>query len=348
VESGTVERDEQRYAEVAVPLGDDGRIVLLSGSLRDTLSDVHLVQRRLLAFGGVALFAAILLGLAAAEVFARRLRRLERAAERIAAGDFSEPIVDAGSDEVGELARAFERMRGRLAQLDDARRAFIANASHELRTPLFSLGGFLELLQDEDLDESTRREFLATMTEQVERLTKLATGLLDLSRLDAGRLRVEPEPVELRELASTLVEEFAAVARARHHSLELVPGEDAVAFADPERALQIGRVLVENAIRHTPPGTPVRLVVRAPAELAVVDEGAGIPPEVSEQIFERFTRLESATASGSGLGLAIARELASLMGGSIRLESRAGRTTFTLVLPLAGAISRGNAAAPVA
>jgi signal transduction histidine kinase len=348
VESGTVERDEQRYAEVAVPLADDGRIVLLSASLRDTLSDVHLVQRRLLAFGGVALFAAILLGLAAAEVFARRLRRLERAAERIAAGDFSEPIVDAGSDEVGELARAFERMRGRLAQLDDARRAFIANASHELRTPLFSLGGFLELLQDEDLDEPTRREFLATMTEQVARLTKLATDLLDLSRLDSGRLRVEPERVELRELATTLVEEFTAVARARRHSLELVPGEDAAAFADPERALQIGRVLVENAIRHTPPGTPVRLVVGAPAELAVVDEGGGIPPEVSEQIFERFTRLESTTASGSGLGLAIARELASLMGGSIRLDSRPGQTTFTLVLPLAGAIPRENAAAPVA
>ena len=88
-------------------------------------------------------------------------------------------------------------MRVRLAQLDHARREFIANASHELRTPLFSLGGFLELLDDEELDEATRREFLESMREQVERLTKLATDLLDLSRLDAGRLRVEHEPVEL-------------------------------------------------------------------------------------------------------------------------------------------------------
>src|SRR5207253_1355087 len=83
------------------------------------------------------------------------------------------------------LAAAFERMRGRLAQLDDARRAFIANASHELRTPIFALGGFLELLRDEDLDEATTREFVGTMVEQVERLTKLATDLLDLSRLAA-------------------------------------------------------------------------------------------------------------------------------------------------------------------
>src|SRR5439155_9167188 len=135
--------------------------------------------------------------------FAGRIRRLERAADRIAAGDFEQPVDDRARDELGQLAAAFERMRRRLARLDDARRAFIANASHELRTPIFSLGGFLELLQDEELDEPTRREFLATMTEQIERLTKLATDLLDLSRLDAGRLRLDVEPVDLRELAET-------------------------------------------------------------------------------------------------------------------------------------------------
>src|SRR5207253_4951697 len=127
--------------------------------------------------------------------FAGRIRRLERAADRIAAGDFEQPVVDQGRDEVGQLAAAFERMRRQLAQLDDARRAFIANASHELRTPIFSLGGFLELLRDEELDEATRREFVVVMAEQVERLRKLAIDLLDLSRLDAGALRLEPEVV---------------------------------------------------------------------------------------------------------------------------------------------------------
>src|SRR5204863_8094129 len=124
---------------------------------------------------------------------ARRIRRLEAAAERIAAGDLDAPVHDEGRDELGELAAAFERMRRRLAQLDDARRAFIANASHELRTPLFSLGGFLELLDDEELDEATRAEFIATMSEQVERLTRLAADLLDLSRIDSGRVRIERE-----------------------------------------------------------------------------------------------------------------------------------------------------------
>ena len=92
-------------------------------------------------------------------------------------------------------------MRLRLAGLERARREFIANASHELRTPIFSLGGFLELLDDEDLDEATRKEFLGTAREQVTRLTKLATDLLDLSRLDAGRVQLEREKLDLGALA---------------------------------------------------------------------------------------------------------------------------------------------------
>jgi signal transduction histidine kinase len=226
-------------------------------------------------------------------------------------------------------------MRLQLAQLDDARRFFIASASHELRTPLFSLGGFLELLQDEDLDEETRQEFFATMSEQVDRLTRLATDLLDLSRLDAGRLRVDRERIELGPLAQALAEEFAAVAQRGSHPLEVSVEEESEALADPEHVLRIGRVLLENALLHTPPGTPVRVVVRAPAELAVEDAGSGIPADQADRVFDRFTRLEGARASGSGLGLAIARELATLMGGSLRLESEPGRTALALDLPAA-------------
>ena len=160
-----------------------------------------------------------MLGYVGASFHAHRIRRLERAAERIAGGRFDEPVVDGGSDELGELASAFERMRERLAQLDTARKEFIANASHELRTPLFSLGGFLELMTDEDLDEETRTEFLATMREQVDRLTKLATDLLDLSRMDAGRLHLEQETVDLGDVARDLLDEMRALAERRGHSL---------------------------------------------------------------------------------------------------------------------------------
>ena len=240
-------------------------------------------------------------------------------------------------------------MRQRLAQLERARREFIANASHELRTPLFSLAGFLELMSDEELDPKTQAEFMATMREQVERLTKLATELLDLSRLDAGRLTVENEPVDLGSLAETLAEEFHAVALSSDHELAVNGGTTEVtALGDEERVLQIGRILVENALIHTPPGTPIRLAATrrdGSALLSVEDEGPGIPPEHSGQIFERFYRLEGSVASGSGLGLAIARELAELMGGSVELEPAPGRTLFSLVLPAAptqASISREN------
>ena len=337
VQRGRIVRGGSEYAEVAVA-DSGGNVLLFSAKLRATLQDVGLVQSRLLWSGLIALGLALVAGFGAASVFARRIRRLERAAERIAAGDFDQPVVDQGRDELGELARAFDRMRLRLARLDDARREFIANASHELRTPIFSLGGFLELLRDEELDEATRREFLETMTEQVERLSKLATDLLDLSRLDAGPMRLEREPVELAAIAEDLCEEFAAVARRLDHSLEADVREAGIALGDHERVLQIGRALVDNALLHTPTGTPVRIVARG-ADLAVEDAGAGIPADQHERVFARFSRLEGSRASGTGLGLAIAGELAARMGGGVELESRPGRTVFTLRL---AAFSREN------
>jgi signal transduction histidine kinase len=264
-------------------------------------------------------------------VFARRIRRLETAAERIAAGRFDVAVIDRSADELGELARAFDRMRLRLSQLERARREFIGNASHELRTPLFSLRGFIELLTDEDLDEPTRREFLETMREQVDRLQRLAEDLLDLTRLDAGRIRIERRVVDLRELAQDLCDEFRAVAVATQHELTLDAG-DAQALGDEERVLRIGRALLENAFKHTPEGTRVQ-VRSAGSTLAVADEGPGIPPEHAGHVFERFYRVDGARASGSGLGLAIARELAAAMGGTLDLTSTASRTTFTLHLP---------------
>ena len=327
--TGTVTRNEARWAEAALPFGN--YVLLLSAPLHDSLGNVSLVQRRVLAAGLLALVAALLIGYGAATVFARRIRRLERAAERIAGGDFDEPVDVSGSDELAELAVAFERMRVQLAQLDSARRAFIANASHELRTPIFSLAGFLELLTDEELDEPTRREFLGTMRGQVDRLSKLTVDLLDLSRLDAGRLRVEREPVDMARIAQDLAGEFAAVAQTSGHPLEAVPDGEALALADQQRALQIGRILIDNALVHTPEGTPV--TVRAATRLdsvvlSVEDAGPGIPPEAAERVFERFFRADGPRAAGSGLGLAIASELATLMGGRIELDSKPGLTSF--------------------
>jgi signal transduction histidine kinase len=329
--SGTVKHGGDEFAEVAQPVGSN-YIALLSAPLRDPLANVRTVQRRLVEAGALALLLALAVGYGAAFLFARRIRRLEAAAERIAAGKFDEPVVDRSPDELGQLARAFDRMRLQLAQLEGARREFIGNASHELRTPLFSLRGFIELLTDEELDEATRSEFLETMREQVERLQRLAEDLLDLTRLDAGRMHIERQRVNLSEVAEDLYAEFRAVAVATSHPLELETDGAAAALGDEGRVLRIGRALVENALVHTPAGT--RIVVRAAGHsLAVCDEGPGISQEQVANIFDRFYRVDGAKASGSGLGLAIARELAEAMGGRLDAQSTPGHTSFMLELP---------------
>ena len=334
---GRVERGGRPFGEVAVPLFS-GEVLLVSTPIEDQLATVRVVKRRLLYATGVALVIAAILGGVAASLHARRIRRLERAANRIAEGQFDEPVVDLGGDELGELAAAFERMRVQLAQLDTARKEFVANASHELRTPLFSLAGFLELMADEDLDEETRAGFLATTREQVERLTKLSTDLLDLSRMDAGRMRVEREEVALADAARVLADEFAPIAETTEHALTVDADPTAWAIADEERVLQIGRALIANALAHTPRGTEIVVTVARTGDrsmLAVTDDGPGIPPEHAELVFDRFYRVEGPQAFGSGLGLAIARELAEHMDGTVELTSAPGRTTFTLSLPAA-------------
>ena len=339
--SGVVVRDGERFAEVVRPIRKANAVVLFSASLQDALRGVRQVKRSLLAAAGVALGIALLLGYGGASVFARRIRRLERAADRIAGGELDRPVVDRGRDELGQLAGAFERMRTQLARLEHARREFIANASHELRTPLFSLGGFLELMANEELDDETRREFVATMQEQLERLQKLATDLLDLSRLDAGQLDLELERIDVGGVATDLAEEFAAVALSSRHPIEVATAIEPVeALADETRTLRIGRALLENAIRHTPAGTEIRVSAArqdGKAVLSVEDTGPGIPADQARQVFERFHRVEGGHASGSGLGLAIARELAYAMGGELALASLPGRTVFRLELPAAPA-----------
>jgi signal transduction histidine kinase len=342
--TGRIERGGSERAEVAVPL-DSTTVVLLSASLKDALANVSLVRRTLLLAGIAALGVSLFVGALAAWSFTRRIRRLEEAAERIAAGDFEHPVVDPVDDEVGELAQAFDSMRLRLAQLDHARREFIANASHELRTPLFSLGGFLELMAHEDLDDRERRDFVEEMAAQVERLTKLATDLLDLSRLDAGQLSVSRTEVDLAAIARTVGEEFRAMAEGSGHALEVTVDGPLLAVGDEQRILQIGRILVENALRHTPAGTTVVVaadsVVRK-AALSVRDNGPGVPERDLEHLFERFYRADGGKASGSGLGLAIARELAARMDGAIELRSEPGNTVFTLVLALSDRAERAD------
>ncbi len=330
-----------RTAEVAVPIpeGNPVWIAVFSEPLNEVEDNVALIKRQILIAGGIALLLALIAGYYAARALSRRLSRLEDAAQKVADGDFATPIPVDSSDELGQLALTFNEMQRRLADLDSARKQFIANASHELRTPIFSLGGFVELLEDEDPDPAVRAEFVRTMREQVERLTKLTTDLLDLSRLDAGELEVSAGPVDLGLLAREVAREFGPAADRRGSRLQVRAAEEsAQALADPDRTRQIIRILLDNALTHTPEGTKVTVTTyneNNRATLTVSDEGPGIPKRVQTRMFERFYTGDS--VSGSGLGLAIGRELAQRMGGRIAVTSSKGFTAFTLDLPPAPA-----------
>lgn len=323
-------------------------IVVLSVPLDDVGDNVALIRRQTLIAGAIALVAALLLASVAAGAHARRLRRLESAAERVAQGDFSVPIPVGTRDEVGQLALTLDEMQRRLRRLDSARREFIANASHELRTPITSLGGFVELLDDDpEPDAETRREFVRTMRGQVERLTKLSTDLLDLSRLDADAVSLRSEPIAVLDLAADIAAEFAAAAERHGTELRISSPSDGEPLiqADRGRTSQIMRILIDNALKHTNPGTEIAITASCTptaCRLSVTDDGPGIDPRRRDRVFDRFFTGDA--VSGSGLGLAIARELARLMGGDLELETRRRRTTFTLTLPSASA--RPRAAAP--
>jgi signal transduction histidine kinase len=229
-------------------------------------------------------------------------------------------------------------MRRQLAQLDEARKRFIATASHELRTPIFSLGGFLELLADEELDDQTRAQFLEQLRGQVGRLQKLATDLLDLSKLEAGSLELRPEPTDVGVLARATAAEFAPSLAAHDSHLELrLAFEPMIATCDPERVAQILRILVDNALTHTAEGTPLVVTaahVSAPEprlRIAVTDRGGGIHRTVLPHVFDPY--YTSDDAQGSGLGLPIARELAERMDGTLDVATGGGATTFTLEIP---------------
>jgi signal transduction histidine kinase len=338
-QSGYANVGGSRVVEAAVPLVYRGRadwVAVYSRPLDGVTETVALIRRRLLVAGLVIGALALIAGYLVAGMVGRRVRRLEQAAGRVAAGQFVEPLPVDSADELGQLTEAFNDMQIRLSRVDRARKEFVANASHELRTPLFSLGGFIELLEDEELDDKSRAELLSAMHGQVDRLQRLAVDLLDLSRLDAGSFELEHDRVDLTEIAQMVVGEFAPAVRRGDADLQLrVPEGGVEVTCDRERVAQIMRILLDNAIRHTPQGSQVTVSTsrrNGAVKVTVADSGPGMDDGAATQVFDRFFTGD-ADNGGAGLGLAIAKELAERMHGEIRLKSRPGRTAFTLELP---------------
>ncbi|MEU4242980.1 HAMP domain-containing sensor histidine kinase [Actinoplanes sp. NPDC026619] len=247
------------------------------------------------------------------------LREMTAAARRMAQGDYTRRIRATSRDEVGQLATTFNQMAADLAAADQQRRELIANVSHELRTPITALHGLLENIVDGVAEAEPA--MMQTALAQTERLGRLVTELLDLSRVEAGVIPLVRAPINVPDFLDDVVAEARVNAAGAGRDVRFeIAAPRVVVPGDRERLHQVFANLLDNAVRHSPPGGTV--LVRAERHddhllIAVADQGEGIPAAERDRVFERFTRGERPAGGGTGLGLAIARWVVQMHQGTI-------------------------------
>ena len=293
---------------------------------------------------GVVVLAAGLTALASRRILGP-VSQLTRAARQIESGGVAEPVDVRSRDELGELARAFNRMGASLETEDRLRRRLTSDIAHELRTPLSNILGYLEAAHDGLVPRD--EALTATLTEEAEALRDLIDDLQTLSLAESGALAMDPVATDLTEIVESVVSANGARAAEKGVALRSRSEGPIVSRVDPRRLRQVLTNLVSNAVRHTDSGGSVTIEVDrtgdlpepagfAGAVITVTDTGSGIEPRHLEHIFDRFYRVEDArgrTTGGSGLGLAISRQLVDLMGGRLEVSSEPGRgSTFTIRL----------------
>jgi signal transduction histidine kinase len=286
---------------------------------------------------------AVLMSLAVTQVLAHGmtspLREMTAAARGMAGGDYSRRVRTTSRDEVGELARAFTLMAADLAEADRQRREFVANVSHELRTPISALHALLENIADGVTPAQPRT--LNTALDQTERLGRLITQLLDLSRIESGGFILNRAEFAV----SPFIEAIVAQAQIGHPKVRFAidAPEGLMIDGDRDRLAQVLTNLLDNAAVHGPPDGTVTITARRSGRvsglvLEVTDEGPGIPAHERARVFERFSRGNGSYAAdgGTGLGLAIARWAVKLHDGDIQVADTVHGCRIQVVIPATG------------
>lgn len=328
-------RDPGVLLFVAEPVFDGDRVaavVYASRSTRPVIEQLHRLRRGLTYVMGVAITITVLLTALLAWTISRPLARLSAVARRIAGGERDLPVRVEGTGEIRDLAEAFgemtDQLRARLRYISD----FAADVAHEFKSPLTSIRGAAELLADGAADDAVARErFLSNIKDDSERLDRLVSRLLELSRLESTQ--AAKSDLDLAELVRRVVAGYAEKGAAVR-----VDAQDALLVAgralDVETAL---RNLVDNALKFSPPDALVEVVVRKggrDALVTVLDRGPGVPAEDRARVFDRFFTTDE-QRKGTGLGLAIVRTVAEAHGGTVSAGDRdGGGAAFTLRLPL--------------
>ncbi len=284
----------------------------------------------------VILFVAIL-----SYQMARPLKQMSNAAKRFAVGDFSVRVYVRSSDEVGELANAFNNMADSLSASEGMRRTFISNVSHELKTPMTSIAGFIDGILDGTIPPERQKHYMNVVSNEVKRLSRLVTSMLSLSRIDNGELKIHPATFDLFSTLISILAGFEQKIIERNLRITGLEKFRAIkVYADPDLIYQVIYNLIENAVKFTNEGGYINFDLeetRFDITVMITNSGEGIPPEDIRFIFDRFYKTDKSRSmdkKGMGLGLYIAKTIMRLHGGDIYVDSRPGEyTRFAFRLP---------------
>lgn len=330
---------------VSQPVGN-GRSLLLAARtpiLRVITFLGNEIMQPVTRIGVLALALSTLLAVVVSSSVVRPLKKMNKAMQRIAGGKYDERIPVEGTLEMQTAANAFNNMAERVEASKEMERDFVANVSHELKTPLTSIQGYAQAILDGTAaDERSRAHASGVIVEEARRLHRLVLDLLDLARMDSGRLQFERSPIKPVILLQNILEKFRVQALEKGVTLESDLEPLPVIVGDGDRLAQVFTNLVDNAIKHTPEGRSIRVTAitdRGRIKVHVHDQGEGIPVEDLPRIFDRFYQVDKSRrrqkGKGSGLGLAISREIVEAHNGSISVESSPGEgSRFTVDLPV--------------
>ena len=343
------------YMDVAVPItveGASGFVVYIIDN-KGTVSSLNTeIMTLILEAVLIGFVIAIAITLIVSKTLLSPIQGMTKAAEAMADGDFSRKIKVDSKDEIGILAETFndmamqiETMLEELKNAEKLRREFVANVSHELRTPLTSIRTYAETISDtQGIPEDTEEEFLRVIINECDRMTKIVSDLLVLSRLDSGTGKLTQEWFSIEKAVRDVYAAIALEARKHGHVLNLeIEWKMPMIKGDRARIEQVLMNIISNALKYTPDGGAIDIYVnRSSNEISirVEDTGIGIPREDLGRVFDRFYRVDKARtreSGGTGLGLSIAKEIVTMHGGAIEIDSELGvGTIVSITLPIEG------------